>query len=127
MWEFNSRHFPSVGIELPQPVSIVSAYKFKMEGLDQVVKLILLGDSMFTVDLKDGYYHMNMSQQAIPYMGLQFYAYVVLPFGLAISPLVFCKIIWAIITHLRKKGHRILAYLNPSCGPLVLDRASESK
>ena len=75
---------------------------------------------MFTVDLQDGYYHVNMSHRAIPYMGLQwedqFYAYVVLPFGLAISPLVFCKIIRAIIIHLRKKGHRILAYLDDFIG-----------
>ena len=91
-----------------------------MEGLEEVSKLIEPDDYMFTIDLKDGYYHLNMSNQAIPFMGLQwegiFYVYKVLPFGLAISPLVFSKVIRSVISHLRRKQHRILAYLDNFLG-----------
>ena len=39
--------------------------KFKMEGLEQVAKMLLPDNYMFTVDLTDGYYHLQMSNQAI--------------------------------------------------------------
>ena len=86
--------------------------KFKMEGLETLAAMVEEGDHMFTVDLQDGYYHINMAQNALPYMGLQwkgiYYIFRVLPFGLAISPLVFSKVMRAIIVHLRHFGHRIL-------------------
>ena len=53
--------------------------KFKMEGLDTLAKMVEPEDHMFTVDLQDGYYHINMHESAIPYMGFhwegQYYAY----------------------------------------------------
>ncbi len=94
--------------------------KFKMEGLETLASMVEEGDHMFTVDLQDGYYHVNMAQNALPYMGLQwkgiYYVFRVLPFGLAISPLVFSKIMRSIIVHLRHYGHRILAYLDDFIG-----------
>jgi hypothetical protein len=57
---------------------------------------------------------------AIPYLGFQwegrYYAYQVLPFGLAVSPLVFSKIMRSIVSHLRQLGHRILVYLDDFIG-----------
>ena len=41
--------------------------KFKMEGLETLASMVEKGDHMFTVDLQDGYYHVNMAQNALPY------------------------------------------------------------
>ena len=94
--------------------------KFKMEGLDTLSKMVEADDYMFTVDLQDGYYHINMHKSAIRYLGFQwqgnYYTYKVLPFGLAISPLVFSKIMHSIVSHLRQLGHRILVYLDDFIG-----------
>ena len=94
--------------------------KFKMEGLETLSKMLEPEDSMFTVDLQDGYYHINMHESAIPWLGFQwegrFYAYKVLPFGLSISPLVFSKIMRSIVSHLRQLGHRLLVYLDDFIG-----------
>ncbi len=94
--------------------------KFKMEGLESLAKIIEPDDSMFTTDLADGYYHINMSVETQTYLGFQwkgeYFVFRVLPFGLAISPLVFTKTMRVIISHLRQLGHRILVYLDDFIG-----------
>jgi hypothetical protein len=80
--------------------SHLAVLKFKMEGLDTLSKMLKPDDYMFTVDLQNGYYHVNMHDSAIPYLEFQwkgcFYTYKVLLFGLAISPLVFSKVLPAV-------------------------------
>ena len=91
-----------------------------MEGLDTISKMVEADDYMFTADLQDGYYHINMHESALPYLGFQwngiFYTYKVLLFGLAISPLVFSKIMRSIVSHLQQLGHRVSVYLDDFIG-----------
>jgi hypothetical protein len=90
--------------------------KFKMEGLETLSKMLKPEDQMFTVDLQDGYYYISMHKTALSYMMFewegQYYVYCMISFGLAISPLVFSKMMKSVISHLRQLGHRILAYLD---------------
>ncbi len=94
--------------------------KFKMEGLETLSKMLQPEDQMFTADLQDGYHHINMHNSALPYLGFEwqgkYYVFRVLPFGLAISPLVFTKIMRSVVSHLRQLGHRIMVYLDDFIG-----------
>jgi hypothetical protein len=44
---------------------------FKYEGLEAVSSVLAPGDWLATVDLRAGYHHVDLNEDAIPYMGFQ--------------------------------------------------------
>lgn len=64
--------------------------KLKYEKLTDLANIVLPGALMATVDLKDGYWQMRMHPTSFEYLGFewegQYYAFQVLPFGLATAP-----------------------------------------
>ncbi|KAG1930863.1 septin-8 [Pimephales promelas] len=73
-------------------------------------------DWFAAIDLKDAYFHVSILPRHRPFLRFAFegqaYQYAVLPFGLALSPRVFTKIVEAALVPLREHGVRILNYLD---------------
>ena len=89
---------------------------FKMETLQGILPSLSKGLWLASLDLKDAYFHIPMHRDTWKFLrfsiaGRQF-QYRVLPFGLSPAPLVFTRVVQALISHLRERGVRIHAYLD---------------
>ena len=89
---------------------------FKMEDIRSVKDLLVRGDYMCKLDLKDAYLSVPITAAHRRYLQFQWqgvtYQYNALPFGLATAPRVFTKLLKPVLAHLRAKGLRIVAYLD---------------
>ena len=103
-------------IDLRYVNTFIQVTKFRNEDLSTLAPMLQPGDYLQTADLQDGYFHVPIKQKYRTYLGFQwrgkFYQYNVLPFGLAPSPWIFTKLVRPVIQYLRKKGIRILAYMD---------------
>lgn len=91
--------------------------RFKLEDLSTVAGQVKEGDEMMTLDLEQGYYHIEIHPDYRKYFGFewegQYYVWNVLPFGLSTAPLVFTKILRPVVNHLRSAlGLRVNIYLD---------------
>jgi hypothetical protein len=91
--------------------------RFKLEDLSTVAEQVKEGDEMMTLDLEQGYYHVEIHEQYRKYFGFewqgQYYTWNVLPFGLSTAPLVFTKILRPVVQALRRThGLRVNLYLD---------------
>ena len=82
-------------INLKNLHSFVDAPHFKMKGIHTLKSLVLEGDWLVNVDLKDAYFSVPISQENRKFLCFQFedksYQFNCLPFGLASAPWVFTK------------------------------------
>ncbi|KAG1935258.1 gag-pol fusion protein [Pimephales promelas] len=89
---------------------------FKMLTAKRIFECIRPQDWFAAIDLKDAYFHVSILPRHRPFLRFAFegqaYQYTVLPFGLALSPRVFTKIVEAALVPLREQGVRILNYLD---------------
>ena len=73
-------------------------------------------DWFAAIDLKDAYFHVSILPRHRPFLRFAFegraYQDMALPFGLALSPRVFTKVVEAALVPLREKGVRILNYID---------------
>lgn len=67
-------------------------------------------------DLKSGYHHIDISESFQKYLGFswndKYYCYNVLPFGLSSAPFIFTKCLRPIVKCWRKRGIKIVLYLD---------------
>ena len=89
---------------------------FKMESLVNLKDLISQGDYLVKLDLKDAYLTVPMHKESQPYLKFEWrnntYQCVTLPFGLLPAPYVFTKHLRPVIAHFRKKGGKIMIYID---------------
>jgi hypothetical protein len=89
---------------------------FKMLTQKRIFECIRPQDWFAAIDLKDAYFHVSILPRHRPFLRFAFegraYQYKVLPFGLALSPRVFTKVVEAAIVPMREHGVRILNYLD---------------
>ena len=89
---------------------------FRMEGLGIVLQLLRPGDFMLKWDLREGYFHVPLGDEASRMCGIQWrgrhYRYTVLPFGCSLSPITFTKVVREMVKALRRQGVRVVAYLD---------------
>jgi len=89
---------------------------FQMEGFGTILSLTRRHWWMVTWDLKEGYFHMKMSNEATKFTGFHWqgktYAYQVLPFGCSHSPWAFSKVMREFIRTLRSRGLIVSSYLD---------------
>ena len=89
---------------------------FKMEGLFLLKEMLLPGDKMCKIDLKDAYFAIPLSVKSRKYVRFQWkgllYEFCCLCFGLSPAPLVFTKLLKVPISLLRKLNVRIIIYLD---------------
>jgi hypothetical protein len=87
-----------------------------METLKSICHSLKPNDFLTSIDLRDAFLHVPIHPQSQKY--LQFvwrgkkFQFRTLPFGLSLSPLVFTKILKPLLTWARKKGIRVVAYLD---------------
>lgn len=89
---------------------------FKMETMKQVCTLIRQGDYLTSIDLTDAFLHVLIHPSSRRYLQFvwknQVLQWRTLPFGLALSPYVFTKVLRPVLRWARRKGIRITAYLD---------------
>ncbi len=85
---------------------------FRMIILNQILSQICPGDWLFSLDLKDDYFHIHHR----PFLRFAFkgvaYQYTVLPFGMSLAPRTFTKCMDTALSPQRQMGIRILNYLD---------------
>lgn len=90
--------------------------KFKYESLKSLEDIMLKTDYVFGCDLSNGYWQVHMHPSTYQYLGLEwqgkYYMFKCLPFGLASAPWCFSKIMQEFSGFLRRKGIRLLNYLD---------------
>ncbi len=89
---------------------------FKMLTQKRIFECIRPRDWFAAIDLKDAYFHVSILPRHRPFLRFAFegraYQYKVLPFGLALSPRVFTKVVEGALVPMREQGVRILNYLD---------------
>ena len=89
---------------------------FKMESIQSLKDVILPGDYLAKIDLKDAYLSVPMNAQAHPYLRFMWredvFEFSSLPFGLAPAPLIFTKLLRPVAAFLRGQGVRLIIYLD---------------
>lgn len=91
-------------------------YKFRMLTHAALMKFVRPGDWFMSIDLKDAYFHIPIYPPHRKFLRFAFkgiaYEYLVLPFGLSLSPRVFVKCTEAAIAPLRERGIRLATYID---------------
>ena len=91
-------------------------HHFKMTTLQSAIKLITPNCFMATIDWKDAYYCVPISDLHKKYLRFHFdgvlYEFQALPNGLASGPRIFTKITKPIFSTLRKRGHTNSPYID---------------
>jgi hypothetical protein len=94
----------------------IHADPFRMESLQEVVRLMQVGDWMFSFDLKKGYFQVPLKREfrEFTYMriGEEYFRWNVLMFGLSVAPKDFSFIIKKVLGLLRKQGIRCCFYID---------------
>ena len=89
---------------------------FHMETPESITKALRPGDWTFSLDLKDAYLHVPMSQGSRKYLRFayadQVFQFRALPFGLATAPQVFTRIVQSVAACVHKRGIRMHVYLD---------------
>ena len=74
------------------------------------------GDWACSINLKDAYFHIPIHPAYQRFLRFSWrdkvFQFVCLPFGLALSPYVFTKVVWEVATILKWQGIRIHCYLD---------------
>ena len=89
---------------------------FKMENLNSVRSLLREGDFMVKVDLKDAYFLVGVREYLCKFLRFSWngriFEFRCMAFGLAPAPRVFTKFMKVVVASLRKKGIRLVIYLD---------------
>ena len=92
------------------------APKFSNEDIKEVKDYVSPRDVGITVDLKDGFHHVQIKEEFRTYLGFswneKYYHWNVLPFGLNIAPYYFYKVIRPVVQYLRSLGLKVVAYVD---------------
>ena len=103
-------------INLKRLNEFVPHHHFKMEGIHMLKDLLIKGDFMAKIDLKDAYFAVPISEPDKKHLRFrwkgQMYQFNCLPFGLSCAPWVFTKITKAVAAVLREMGVRIIIYID---------------
>ncbi|XP_035277790.1 uncharacterized protein LOC118229687, partial [Anguilla anguilla] len=91
-------------------------YNFKMLTYCTLLRSIRQNDWFTSIDLKDAFFHVGIYPPHTKFLRFAHrsvcYEYTVLPFGLSLSPRVFCHCVEAGLAPLRLTGVRILTYID---------------
>jgi hypothetical protein len=89
---------------------------FKYETLSSFRDQIEENDFFISIDLESAYYHVDVAEADQTFLGFRingvYYVFSVLPFGLRDACFIFTKIMSVPVRYLRKRGLRVLPYLD---------------
>jgi hypothetical protein len=90
--------------------------KFSNEDIRTVLDIIEPSDRMITLDLKSAFQHIRITPSDQSMLGVcfrgKYYVWQVLPFGANVSPYYCYKILRAVVQYLRRKGLRVVLYVD---------------
>jgi hypothetical protein len=96
-------------IDLSALNAYIHAPHFYMETARSVRQSVAQNEYAISIDLSDAYLHVPMAQSSMKYLRFAIdgtvYTFRALPFGLNLAPLVFTRIMSAIVTLVRKQTH----------------------
>lgn len=100
-----------------KPLNQFIAYEhFKMENLETVRYLVRKGDWFLKLDLKDAYLTVPVNRSQQKYLRFAWrgrvYQFGCMAFGLSPAPRIFTKILKVVVSFLRRRGIRIVVYLD---------------
>ena len=94
----------------------VAKRPFRMLTIKRLLTCVQRNDFGISIDLKDAYFHVPIKPKHRRFLRFAFegkkYEYTRLPFGYALAPRTFSKCVEAALEPLRRRGIRILAYLD---------------
>lgn len=94
----------------------LSAPKFRMETLLDLAPQLQPNDSLFKIDLADGYYHVGYRTADRTYLafrvGRRFFIPLCLNCGLKAAPFIFTKWLRPMVQELRRLQHSVISYLD---------------
>lgn len=95
----------------------LAEWKFKMETLQKEGRHIFAGMRFGSIlDISSAFHHVQMHHGSWRYLGFkfrgQYYHWRSLPFGLKTAPVVFSKVVQPIVGLWRRRGYRVLQYLD---------------
>ena len=89
---------------------------FIYENITEALEIVQPSDKLVTIDIKSGFFHVLVKPCFRQYLGFsyrqQYYVWNVCPFGLAVSPYYFCKLIRQVVQYLRSEGLSICSYVD---------------
>ncbi|XP_044146965.1 uncharacterized protein LOC122935270 [Bufo gargarizans] len=89
---------------------------FKMEGIHLLRDLLLKGDWMVKLDLKDAYLTVPVEESSRDLLRFKWkgeiWRFTCLPFGLSSAPWCFTKLMRPVVAWLRSRGIRLIIYLD---------------
>ena len=92
---------------------------FKMESLNDAINLMTEGCFFGSIDLKDAYFSINISEHSRKFFRFRFdnilYQFIGLPQGYKDSPRIFTKVMLPVLGKLREKGHKLVGYIDDFC------------
>ena len=96
--------------------SFVDTHHFKMESISILKDILQERDFMVKLDLKDAYLavpiHKDHQCNLQFHWENRFFQFVALPFGLSSAPWIFTKILKTVVGCLRRRGIRLMIYLD---------------
>ncbi|XP_044133576.1 uncharacterized protein LOC122926266 [Bufo gargarizans] len=107
-------------INLKKRNHVLLEKKFRMETINSTINLLFPGCFMAVLNLKDAYHHVPIHQDYQKYLRftvqtegvLKHWQFLALPFGLAVAPRVFTKVIAEMSAHIREKDILFIPYLD---------------
>ena len=89
--------------------------KIKFDDWKVMEQFLKEGGYVFSFDIKQGYHHVDMHPDSIPYLGfsweidgvMRYFVFLVLPFGLTSAPFIFTKLVRVLVKLWRGQGVRI--------------------
>lgn len=94
----------------------VSKEHFKMESLATLRDIIMPGDWMVIIDIKDAYYHIPLAEDAKQYFSARVggldVEYTAMPMGLTSSPRIWTKLMKPVLAIIRGNGIRIIIFID---------------
>ena len=91
-------------------------HRFKMETLNSILSIVQPGVWLASLDLKDAYFHVPIARAHWKYLRFaidgRLYQYKVTPFGLSLAPMLFTRVVLAVVGWLRVNGIHLHAYLD---------------
>ena len=103
-------------IDLSRLNKFIENSHFQMENISCLKTLLRRRDFMTSIDLKDAYLSVHVHKSSQKYLCFQWrnrcYAFLGLLFGLNTAPRVFTRLLKPVAAYVRKRGIRIIVYLD---------------
>lgn len=132
---YNKKGKPRLVLDCRNINKCLHTFRYKYEDMNTARQMFKKGTYMFSFDIRGAYNHIDIFPTHRTFLGFAwiengvecFYVYNSLPFGLATAGHIFSKVLRAVVTFWRSKGHKVITFLDDGLGGDVsYERATQS-